>query len=75
MNDFKLEYNINDEYKQLYNDLVKFITILVVLNLIMYISNHAQNVLLGSNYIKLMTSIVLGITTYWLVISKIIVFD
>jgi|TARA_B100001094_G_C18169034_1_gene793954 hypothetical protein len=75
MNDFKLEYNINDEYKQLYNDLVKFITILVVLNLIMYISNPAQNVLLGSNYIKLMTSIVLGITTYWLVISKIIVFD
>tara|TARA_B100001741_G_scaffold297408_1_gene282106 strand:+ start:570 stop:797 length:228 start_codon:yes stop_codon:yes gene_type:complete len=75
MNDFKLEYNINDEYKQLYNDLVKFITILVVLNLIMYISNPSQNVLLGSNYIKLMTSIVLGITTYWLVISKIIVFD
>jgi len=75
MNDFKLEYNINDEYKQLYNDLVKFVTILVVLNLIMYISNPSQNVLLGSNYIKLMTSIVLGITTYWLVISKIIVFD
>jgi|TARA_B100000925_G_scaffold290108_1_gene274550 hypothetical protein len=75
MNDFKLEYNIDDEYKQLYNDLVKFVTILVVLNLIMYISNPTQNVLLGSNYIKLMTSIVLGITTYWLVISKIIVFD
>jgi hypothetical protein len=75
MNDFKLEYNIDDEYKQLYNDLIKFITILVVLNLLMYISNPTQNVLLGSNYIKLMTSIILGITTYWLVISKIIVFD
>ena len=75
MNDFKLEYNIDDEYKQLYNDLVKFITILVVLNLLMYISNPTQNVLLGSNYVKLMTSIILGITTYWLVISKIIVFD
>ena len=75
MNDFKLEYNIDDEYKQLYNDLIKFITILVVLNLLMYISNPTQNVLLGSNYIKLMTSIILGITTYWLVISKLIVFD
>ena len=75
MNDFKLEYNIDDEYKQLYNDLIKIITILVVLNLLMYISNPTQNVLLGSNYIKLMTSIILGITTYWLVISKIIVFD
>ena len=72
---YNLQYDIDDEYKQLYNDLIKFITILIVLNIIMYISNPSQNVLLGSNYIKLMTSIILGITTYWLVISKIIVFD
>lgn len=72
---YNLQYDVDDEYKQLYNDLIKFITILIVLNIIMYISNPSQNVLLGSNYIKLMTSIILGITTYWLVISKIIVFD
>lgn len=72
---YNLQYDIDDEYKQLYNDLIKFITILIVLNIIMYISNPSQNVLLGSNYIKLMTSIILGIATYWLVISKIIVFD
>ena len=72
---YKSEYNVDEEYKHLYNDLIKFITILVVLNLLMFISNPTQNVLLGANYIKLMTSIVLGITTYWLVISKIIVFD
>jgi len=72
---YNLQYDVDDEYKQLYNDLIKFMTILIVLNMIMYISNPAQNVLLGSNYIKLMTSIILGITTYWLVISKIIVFD
>ncbi len=72
---YKLEYNVDDEYKQLYNDLVKFITILVVLNLLMYMSNPTQNVLLGTNYIKLMISIILGLATYWLVISKIIVFD
>jgi len=72
---YKLEYNVDDEYKQLYNDLVKFITILVVLNLLMYMSNPTQNVLLGTNYIKLMISIILGLATYWLVISKIIIFD
>mgnify|MGYP006104769851 CR=1 FL=1 len=72
---YNLQYDVDDEYKQLYNDLIKFMTILIVLNMIMYISNPSQNVLLGSNYIKLMTSIILGITTYWLVISKIIVFD
>jgi hypothetical protein len=72
---YNLQYDVDDEYKQLYNDLIKFITILIVLNIIMYISNPSQNVLLGANYIKLMTSIILGIATYWLVISKIIVFD
>ena len=72
---YNLQYDVDDEYKQLYNDLIKFITILIVLNIIMYISNPSQNVLLGSNYIKLMASIILGISTYWLVISKIIVFD
>ena len=72
---YKLEYNVDDEYKQLYNDLVKFITILAVLNLLMYMSNPTQNVLLGTNYIKLMISVILGLATYWLVISKIIIFD
>lgn len=72
---YRLEYNVDDEYKQLYNDLIKFITILLVLNILMFMSNPTQNVLLGTNYIKLMISISLGLATYWLVISKIIIFD
>lgn len=71
----KLEYKVDDEYKSLYNDLVKFTTILVVLNFIMYISNPEQNVFLGGNYMKMIICILLGLVTYWLVISKIIVFD
>lgn len=71
----KLEYKVDDEYKNLYNDLVKFSTILVVLNFIMYISNPEQNVFLGGNYMKMIICILLGLVTYWLVISKIIVFD
>jgi len=71
----KLEYKVDDEYKNLYNDLVKFTTILVVLNFIMYISNPEQNVFLGGNYMKMIICILLGLVTYWLVISKIIVFD
>ena len=71
----KLEYKVDDEYKNLYNDLAKFTTILVVLNFIMYISNPEQNVFLGGNYMKMIICILLGLVTYWLVISKIIVFD
>ena len=73
--DFKLEYKVDDDYKNLYNDLIKFVTILIVLNLLMFMSNPNQNVFMGSTYLKLMIYIILGLTTYWLVISKIIVFD
>lgn len=67
--------NLDPEYKDLYNDIVKFTTILVVVNLFMFLSNPAQNAFLGGNYIKFMTFIIMGIVTYWLVISKIIKFD
>jgi hypothetical protein len=73
--DFKLEYKVDEEYIQLYNDLVKFVTILIVLNLLMFLSNPDQNVLMGQNYVKLIICVVLGLVTYWLVISKIIIFD
>jgi len=67
--------NLDPEYKDLYNDIVKFTTILVVVNLFMFLSNPTQNAFLGGNYIKFMTFIIMGIVTYWLVISKIIKFD
>jgi|TARA_B110000008_G_C16418291_1_gene342703 hypothetical protein len=73
--DFKLEYKVDEEYKTLYNELVKFVTILVVLNLLMFLSNPSENVFMGSTYVKFMVCIMLGLVTYWLVISKIIVFD
>ena len=38
--------NLDPEYKDLYNDVVKFTTILVVVNLFMFLSNPAQNAFL-----------------------------
>lgn len=76
--DFKFEYKfdkVDEEYKNLFNDVVKFVTILVVLNLLMFMSNPSQNSFLGSTYMKLMIYIILGLVTYWLVISKVIIFD
>ena len=76
--DFKLEYKFNkvdEEYKNLFNDLIKFVTILVVLNLLMFMSNPSENSFMGSTYLKLMVYIILGLSTYWLVISKVIIFD
>lgn len=70
---FKIE--VDEEYKNLYNDLIKFTTILIVLNLLMFLTNPNENTFLGKNYLKFMIFVILGITTYWLVISKVIVFD
>ena len=57
------------------NDVMKFLTLLVVVNIIMFMSNPSENVLFGSVYTKLIISILLGVSTYWLVIDKLVVFD
>jgi hypothetical protein len=67
--------SIDKEYKQLMNDVMKFLTLLVVVNIIMFMSNPSENVLFGSVYTKLIISILLGVSTYWLVIDKLVVFD
>ncbi len=67
--------NNKSEYNNLYNDIIKYTTILIVVNLLMFISSPKKNKFLGDTYLKFMTYIILGIITYWLVISKVIKFD
>ena len=71
----KFEYSISDEYKDLVNDIVKFCTILIVLNFLMFLSNPTDNKFLGMAFVSFMIYIILGIITYWLVVSKVILFD
>jgi hypothetical protein len=70
-----LTIHIDEEYKPLLNDILRFLTILIAVNIIMFISNPKQNLLFGSTYTKLMICVLLGVATYWLVIDKLIVFD
>lgn len=67
--------NLDSEYKNIIKDCLKIITILVVINFFMYISNTSDHVLLGANYLEFIVYIIMGILTYSLVISKIIKFD
>jgi hypothetical protein len=69
------EIKIADDYKDLHHDLLKFTTMLVVLNLLMFLANPSENTFLGGNFVKFMIYILLGLVTYYLVVSKIIVFD
>jgi hypothetical protein len=71
----KFEYSISDEYKELVRDIIKFSTILIVLNLLMFLTNPADNTFLGQAFVTFMIYIILGIVTYWLVVSKVILLD
>ena len=70
-----LKSNIDKEYHPLINDLIRMISILLITNLLMYLNNPSKNKFLGEYYINIMTFVVLGIMTYWLIIKKIIVLN
>jgi hypothetical protein len=72
----KAIYNIisEEDYANMSNDLVKMVTILFVVNILMFINNPKDNKILTLVYLKLCLFILLGIVTYWLVIKNIIVF-
>ena len=72
--DLKLK-NLEDEYKNTIKDCLKVVTVLVVINIFMYIANPTDHVLLGWNYLEFIVYIIMGLLTYSLVISKIIKFD
>lgn len=64
--------NIEEEYVPMIQDVIKMFVILVVLNLLMFISNPKVNKIMGESYIKLMSFIILGVLTYWLIVKKLI---
>ena len=76
MNLLLLKKNLDSpQYKSLVNDLIKYVTILIVVNFLMKCSYPDKTVLLGKTYIELILFIICGIFTYWLVIYDIFYFD
>ena len=66
---------IDEEYVPFVNDSIKMTIILIVVNVLMFLTNPKKNVLFGGHYVKLMSFILLGLSTYWLVVKKIIEFN
>jgi hypothetical protein len=71
----QLHMKIQEEYRPMISDILKFAIILVVLNMIVYFYNPKENSCLGGAYIKLMVGILLGVATYWLIVDRLIAFD
>jgi hypothetical protein len=62
--------NLGEEYIPLTNDLIKFTSILIVLNILMWISNPAENTLFGEKYMTILLYFLLGLITYHLLIKQ-----
>lgn len=69
----KTQEEYSQDYKLLLNDLIKITTIFVVANILMFLSDSSNNKLFGASYMKLMTVVLLGFVTYWLVVKNIII--
>lgn len=69
-----LTVNVPNEYKDLFNELVKILTIMVSVNILMYLSD-TNNKLMNMQYIKLIILVLLAISTYWLIVNKLILFN
>ena len=67
--------SLDDEYVEMSNEVIKMAVILVVVNILIFLSNPSKNKLFAESYIKLLVFALLGIMTYWLVIRKIIIFN
>lgn len=61
----------NENYINLKNDVLKFNTIFLVMNILMFLSNISENNLFSTIYIKLIILFNLGLATYWLIIKNI----
>ena len=66
------KFHTDEDYAHMINDMVKMTTILVIVNILMYINSPSDNSLLSLVYLKLCVFIVLGIVTYWLIVKNIL---
>jgi len=74
MTEALLKISINDQYIPLANDIMRVVIILLVINVLMFITDPSKNTLFGDNYIKLSIFVILGICTYRLTINKLVMF-
>ena len=68
-------YYIPLEYRSLADDLLRMITLQFSANLLFNFSNPHKYPILGYDFIRTLLFIIIGISLYWLVIRKLIIFD
>uniref|UniRef100_A0A6C0IYF2 Uncharacterized protein n=1 Tax=viral metagenome TaxID=1070528 RepID=A0A6C0IYF2_9ZZZZ len=64
---------ISDEYIHLMNDLIKIVSILLILNLLLYLDGLSEN-LINLRYLRISFLIIVSFITYWLIVNKLVIF-
>lgn len=65
---------IPEEYRPVCQDITRMLTIQIVTNYLLHLSNPQQNIFLSQDFIKTLLFLLVGISVYWLVFNKIVVF-
>ena len=65
---------IPKEYKEYIDDLVRMGTIQIIANMMFYMSNPMDNKMFSEMFAKTLLFILLGVSVYWLIIRKLIIF-
>ena len=68
------QFKISKEYKEYIDDLVRMGTIQIIANMMFYISNPIDNKVFSEMFGKTLLFILLGVSVYWLIIKKLIIF-
>lgn len=64
---------ISNQYINLMNDLVKLISVLIILNLLIYLDGLSEN-LINLRYLRISFLVIISFITYWLIVNKLIKF-
>jgi hypothetical protein len=64
----------NKEYVEMINDVLRMLTIQVMIQFLFYINNPSETSFFSVDFFLLILYVTLGVCVYWLVIKKLIIF-
>lgn len=64
----------NKEYIEFINDVIRMLTIQVMIQFLFYINNPVETFFFSADFFLLLIYIILGVCVYWLIIKKLIIF-
>ena len=72
---FTFKLNLAKEYQPFIYDLIRMAIIHTMINILSHAANPSEIELFGSNYFTILCFILIGVSTYWLIVNKIIRFE